>query len=510
MADVDYLRYAQLMGARNPTADGLASLGATIDQGQVMKRQAMIDKRQNSLADLQMQKEQMQIDEMTRKRDQKLALENKLSSLQPTTTTTITPSMPPRGNTAAGMESLGNTMLPQGLSRVTPPQAPQYGLEKDMRDAGLMEAPKMDASGFKPEVQQASPVVQAYNEGRVKTTTTRPSPLDAIAEYAMKTGDFDMVKNSFALDDVMRKRAAEVAAYGDQATADKISAEADRIEKTSGMLAKLKNADKTGELAKAYVSAHPDIFQGIKPENLTFDDDGIKIKTIDGTKVLIGPDGKPQVIKADAEVLLDKKLAATAAENEKNRASADARTEKQIAASDRKLAATLNGMANKTDPIVAREAIKDLPKLRKEANMAVASKERIGQMIGLMDKGSAGGLKGNVLQSVSGVFDVPATSEAELFKKLASAGAGQLRSTVIGPGQVSNYEQKLLQSVSGGGSGARTAVRELLLFYKQEADRTIGNYNDAAESAATIAPGVSKAFKPIGSSATKKDPLGIR
>jgi len=128
-----------------------------------------------------------------------------------------------------------------------------------------------------------------------------------------------------------------------------------------------------------------------------------------------------------------------------------------------------------TDKIVAREAIKDLPKLRKDANMANASKSRLDQMITVFDRGSAGGLKGNVLQAISGVFDTPATSEAELFKKLASAGAGQLRSTVIGPGQVSNYEQKLLQSVSGGGSGARTAIRELLLFYKQEADRTIGN-----------------------------------
>ena len=155
---------------------------------------------------------------------------------------------------------------------------------------------------------------------------------------------------------------------------------------------------------------------------------------------------------------------------------------------------------DKTDPIVAREAVKDLPKLRREARTAEATKPRITQMVQLLDAGNAGGLKGNALASVSGIFDIPATSEAELFKKLASAGAGQLRASVIGPGQVSNYEQTLLQSVSGGGSGARTAIRQLLKYYEQEADRTISNYNDAVDSAATVAPKVVKGFGKIGAS----------
>ncbi|OHD28165.1 MAG: hypothetical protein A2Y38_15650 [Spirochaetes bacterium GWB1_59_5] len=155
---------------------------------------------------------------------------------------------------------------------------------------------------------------------------------------------------------------------------------------------------------------------------------------------------------------------------------------------------------DKTDPIVAREAVKDLPKLRREARTAEATKPRITQMVQLLDGGNAGGLKGNALASVSGIFDIPATSEAELFKKLAAAGAGQLRASVIGPGAVSNYEQNLLQSVSGGGSGARTAIRQLLKYYEQEADRTISNYNDAVDSAATVAPKVTKGFGKIGAS----------
>lgn len=160
--------------------------------------------------------------------------------------------------------------------------------------------------------------------------------------------------------------------------------------------------------------------------------------------------------------------------------------------------------SDKTDGIVAREVVKDLPKLRREARTAEASKPRLAQMISLLDNG-AGGLKGNALAAVSGVFDTPATSEAELFKKLAAAGAGQLRTAVIGPGAVSNYEQSLLQAISGGGNGARTATRQLLKFYEQEADRTIANYNDAVDSAVTVAPKAAKGFgKLTGAAAPAK------
>lgn len=225
-------------------------------------------------------------------------------------------------------------------------------------------------------------------------------------------------------------------------------------------------------------------------------------------------------LKADPEAMLDKRFTNQQKLQAQQIAAQDRRTAQQIEAADRRAASDRSAAerraAGKTDPadaIVAREVVKDLPKLRREARTAEASKPRLAQMISLLDSG-AGGLKGNALAAISGVFDTPATSEAELFKKLAAAGAGQLRTSVIGPGAVSNYEQSLLQAISGGGNGARTATRQLLKFYEQEADRTINNYNDAVDSAVTVAPKAVKGFGKIGGgtgakSKGKADPLGI-
>jgi len=309
------------------------------------------------------------------------------------------------------------------------------------------------------------------------------------------------------LDDLLAEQAAKIQAGGGDINA--YHAQRQKVEKLKEVGDFLSKASKTpGGIKGAWpilTQAFPELADA-KPEDFKTDN-GLLTKdeySPDGVfmgRAVYDPEKRTihvmQPPKPDAAEMLDKRLAATAANTDKQIAAADARAERTAAAAERRA----QQQGDKTDPIVVREAVKDLPKLRKDANMAAASKSRLDQMISLMDKGSAGGLKGNLLTTVAGVFDVPATSEADLFKKLASAGAGQLRSTVIGPGQVSNYEQKLLQSVSGGGSGARTAVRELLLFYKQEADRTIGNYNEAVDSAATVAPHVSKAFKKVGGAA---------
>jgi len=147
------------------------------------------------------------------------------------------------------------------------------------------------------------------------------------------------------------------------------------------------------------------------------------------------------------------------------------------------------------DKIVSREAVKDIPKLRREARVAEASERRIDQMMPAIESGSAGGLRGNILSSLSTFFDTPATSEAALFKQMAKLGAGQLRATVIGPGSVSNYENQLLQSIGGGGTEARSATIKLLKFYKREAGNTINVYHDALDSADSVTGGqTSKGF----------------
>lgn len=246
---------------------------------------------------------------------------------------------------------------------------------------------------------------------------------------------------------------------------------------------------------------------GINPESVMAQGNALMVplemngQIVPNRGVFYDEEGKSHIIdttpKPDQEALIDKRF-----DNQRQL------TQMQIDAQDRRAAADraaaerrAAGKADPADAIVAREVVKDLPKLRREARTAEASKPRLAQMISLLDNG-AGGLKGNALAAVSGIFDTPATSEAELFKKLAAAGAGQLRTAVIGPGAVSNYEQSLLQAISGGGNGARTATRQLLKFYEQEADRTIANYNDAVDSAVTVAPKAAKGFGRLGGAAS--------
>lgn len=171
---------------------------------------------------------------------------------------------------------------------------------------------------------------------------------------------------------------------------------------------------------------------------------------------------------------------------------------------------------DKTDPIVARTAVKDLQELRQGARQAVVSLDRYDAMQDLLKGGSAGGLKGNLLSKASAFFDTQATSEADLFKKLAQSGAGALRLQTVGPGPVSNYENQLLQAISGGGNGARSATIQLINYYGKEAQRAVDNYNESIDSTATVAPAAAKTFKPItrgGKIAPtvkpKSDPMGL-
>ncbi|MBV5327116.1 MAG: hypothetical protein JZU65_05675 [Chlorobium sp.] len=174
----------------------------------------------------------------------------------------------------------------------------------------------------------------------------------------------------------------------------------------------------------------------------------------------------------------------------------DGKTWKEISRGEKDRPVQVNTGSNKIDSIVAREAVKDLPKLRTQARIAEASARRLDQMLPLAEKGAAAGLGGNVLAGIGTLFDTQATSEASLFQQMAKMGAGQLRATVIGPGQVSNYENQLLQSIAGGGNAARSATINLLKFYRKEADNTVANYHDALSAADIVTDG--KASKGFG------------
>ena len=452
------------MTALDQNFSSLASL--LMQRRQMQQEQAQQD-RANRLADLQYNR-------LNREEQYQTGLESAMANPGVNTATSIAPNPQP---------SLANLMPG---SQLQPPQFEQQG-------------------------PQVGPLAS-----RVQTTTTPRSAAQAGAEYALSKGRVDDAIKMFSVDDAV----AQLQAKGDLQGYYKAKQELDQGAKFFEVLKPYKgNPAALKQVWPQIQRMFPRQSEGITPDNIGADANGmfapmvVNGKEVPNRVVYHDDDGKTHIVDTtpkDSGKPFDRQYD-----------EGDTRVTELYDAQG-KLTATKRAprykpaapASDKTDGIVAREVVKDLPKLRREARTAEASKPRLQQMVKLLDSGSAGGIKGNALAAISGIFDTPATSEAELFKKLAAAGAGQLRTSVIGPGAVSNYEQSLLQAISGGGNGARTATRQLLKYYEQEADRTISNYNDAVDSAVTVAPKAAKGFGRIGGAApakgkAKNDPLGI-
>jgi len=267
MAEVDYLRYAQLMGQRNPVGEGLAQLGQTLDDNRRYDLQKQQILRQNRLADMQLQQGQMTLDEAKRKQDAREQLRTGLAGLQPTP------------NPAFQAQQAAHTPEALNYDRMTPAArqfaqaeaGPGSEVVKGQKDFAIANAPQQPA--------------------------TKPAdPIKMMLDYAIRTGNYDEAKNAVAIDDVMRKRAAEISTYGDLETADKLTAEAGRIEKQGTLIAALHKADPTGALTKQYITTHPDVFPGIDANSIT-SNNGFTQIVRDGYKIEVGPDGKGLIVK---------------------------------------------------------------------------------------------------------------------------------------------------------------------------------------------------------------------
>jgi len=75
---------------------------------------------------------------------------------------------------------------------------------------------------------------------------------------------------------------------------------------------------------------------------------------------------------------------------------------------------------------------------------------------------------------------------------------------IVGPGQVSDYENRLLQSISGGGGTATAAARELLQYYRGVAETNITDYNDAVSAVSEAYPAAAKVYPPAATVNTPK------
>jgi hypothetical protein len=147
----------------------------------------------------------------------------------------------------------------------------------------------------------------------------------------------------------------------------------------------------------------------------------------------------------------------------------------------------------------AKTLIKKMPSMRDDAVTANSGLDRIKEMEALLDKG-AGGKYGKFLAAIGPYaeaigFKSKNMTDAQAYEVLAKTLGGSMRMAIVGPGQVSNYENQLLQKVSGGGDVGRDAARELLNYYKKVAQDKVDLYHNSIDDLSEVSPGSVKVWR---------------
>jgi hypothetical protein len=161
------------------------------------------------------------------------------------------------------------------------------------------------------------------------------------------------------------------------------------------------------------------------------------------------------------------------------------------------------GKGDVTPKDIYSPILKQLPKKKAEAETAerrVIQYEKLSEMA---EKGAGGlvpGLKGilsPVLEALG--MDAKIESEAQAYQLMARAGVGSMRLMLVGSGQVSNYEQDLMQRLSGGSiKTSREAAKLLFDYYASESRHTVAAYNKQIDDISEELPSVKKAHGYVG------------
>lgn len=175
----------------------------------------------------------------------------------------------------------------------------------------------------------------------------------------------------------------------------------------------------------------------------------------------------------------------------------------------------INQSGNITEKDIVMPQLKALPKLKvaaQEANRKIALYNNLSSMV---DKGAGGlvpGLKGMLSPALEALgMDSTIESEAQAYQLMARAGAGSMRMMLVGPGQVSNYEQDLMQRLSGGSiKTSRQAAKLLFKYYAAESKRIVDDYNTTVDDVSTVDPAISKVYKPIKTLKVDQSPKEVR
>lgn len=334
MAEVDYLRYAQLMGTRNPMAEGLSSLGDTLDKGYAQKRQNMLDQRQMRLSDLQMQREQMALSEAQRDQEYKQGLRDRMAN--PQTTTQFTP----KPTVAPALQTAPTALQPQ----------PEFTMPQP----------------------ETSPAVQAYNEGRVKSSTE--SPAAAGAKFAMSQGRPEEAAKMISVDDALAQYGAKIqAGGGDPKQYYAAKADLDQAKEVASIIHAYKDQPEVLKTMWPSIVKLVPKAATMDPFNAKAEQDGILIpfKTQQGETVkgkYYYYDSKKQMHimedKPDPMEMMVKRDELAGARQDKQIAAADERLNKTIAAADARAARPKPEPPGKVLPAGQVEAIADMKRVK--------------------------------------------------------------------------------------------------------------------------------------------------
>ena len=153
------------------------------------------------------------------------------------------------------------------------------------------------------------------------------------------------------------------------------------------------------------------------------------------------------------------------------------------------------------DKELIKKTLVEMPKLKREAVVAQNISTQIDTARDLIKTGVTG--KGGQFKSFLAPYAEMAgvntdnMSDSQKFQLLTRAIIGPMRLEIVGPGPVSEWEQKLMQQISGGGGATKEAASELLGHWQKLAQSKIDNYNDTLSGFSEVYPNVQKVYQPL-------------
>lgn len=157
-----------------------------------------------------------------------------------------------------------------------------------------------------------------------------------------------------------------------------------------------------------------------------------------------------------------------------------------------------------SDKELIKKTMGEMPKLKKDAISANTGITQINRTLDLVKQGVTG--KGGQIKAFLAPYaeamgiNSKSLSEAQTFQLLTRAIIGPMRLEIVGPGPVSEWEQQLMQKISGGGGAAKEAATELLSHWRKLSQDKIENYNNTLEGFSEIYPNIKRVYQPIPTS----------